>query len=213
MFFPVVGGLLGASCGAVFLVLENGAGRSLSALIALAWLIVITGCLHEDGLADVADAIRAGRTRERMMAILKDSRIGAYGALALIATVAIRWQALAGSRVNSLAGMTAAVALSRTCMVALAGIAPVAGEGMGAEFARACSRGVVAVTAAQGVVIASLAGPGRAAAMCLASGLIVMLAHAWFVRRLGGVNGDCLGATCQVVEMANMVILAWHPFF
>jgi adenosylcobinamide-GDP ribazoletransferase len=212
VFFPVTGALLGASSGAVFLTFVNGLGRPLSGLMTLAWLIAITGCLHEDGLADVADAIRSGRTREKMMAILKDSRIGAYGALALIVTVAMRWQALVQTTVNAVLGMTAAVALSRTSLVALAGIAPAAGEGMGVDFARCCSRTVVFFTVAQAVVIALLVDLRYGAAMILASAFIVILARAYFVRRLGGVNGDCLGATCMAVETANMVILAWHRF-
>jgi adenosylcobinamide-GDP ribazoletransferase len=210
VFFPLTGALLGASSGAVFLVLANGLGRSLSGLLALAWLIAITGCLHEDGLADVADAVRAGRTREKMRAILKDSRIGAYGALALIITMAARWQALAQMHVNAVLGMTAAVALSRTSLVALAGIAPPVGEGLGADFARCCSRAVVLFTAAQAIVIALLVDLRYGATMILASALIVLLARGYFVRRLGGVNGDCLGATCVAVETVNMVILAWH---
>ena len=212
VFFPLTGALIGASSGALFLALANGLGRPLSALIALAWLIAITGCLHEDGLADVADAVRAGRTREKIMAILKDSRIGAYGALALIVTVAMRWQALAQINVNAVLGMSAAVALSRTSLVALAGISPAAGDGLGLDFARCCSRNLVLLTAAQAVGIALLVDLRYGAAMILASALIVLLARAYFVRRLGGVNGDCLGATCLAVETTNMVILAWHRF-
>jgi adenosylcobinamide-GDP ribazoletransferase len=160
----------------------------------------------------VADAVRAGRTREKMMAILKDSRIGTYGALALIVTVAMRWQALAQTNMNPVTGMSAAVALSRASLVALASIAPAAGDGIGAAFARSCSRAVVLVSVASAVVISLLVDLRYAAAMILASALIVLLARTYFVRRLGGVNGDCLGATCHLVETVNMVILAWHPF-
>jgi adenosylcobinamide-GDP ribazoletransferase len=210
VFFPLTGALLGASSGAVFLVLVNFLGRSLSSLLALAWLIAITGCLHEDGLADVADALRAGRTREKMRAILKDSRIGAYGALALIVAVTARWQALAQMNRNAVLGMTAAAALSRTSLVVLAGISPAAGEGSGADFAAYCSRPVVLFVVAQAAAIALLADLRYGAVMISVSTLIVLLARAYFVRRLGGVNGDCLGATCVAVETANMVILAWH---
>ena len=58
---------------------------------------MISGVLHEDGLADVADAMRAGRTREQMLAILKDSRIGTYGAVAIVLSIVARWQALGAS--------------------------------------------------------------------------------------------------------------------
>src|SRR6202020_248337 len=67
---------------------------SIAALITVTFWTLISGVLHEDGLADVADAMRAGRTRERMIAILKDSRIGTYGAVAIVLTLVARWQAL-----------------------------------------------------------------------------------------------------------------------
>ena len=229
VFYPLVGGLLGASAGAVLMLSEVGLGRPLSALLALGWLLVVTGCLHEDGLADVADAVRAGRTREKMMAILKDSRIGTYGAVALILSVAVRWQAMAEMAqpmpqlmaqpmaqlmAQPVAGLAAAVSLSRMSLVALAGIAPAVGSGMGQAFALDCSRKVVSLVVVQAVAMAGAAvwftGWRPALAMIAATALVVLLARAYFVRRLGGVNGDCLGATCQVVEMVNLVILAWR---
>ena len=213
VFYPLVGGLLGASAGAVLMLSEVGLGRPLSALLALGWLLVVTGCLHEDGLADVADAVRAGRTREKMMAILKDSRIGTYGAVALIISVAVRWQAMA-EMPQPVAGLATAVSLSRMSLVALAGIAPAVGSGMGQAFALDCSRKVVSLVVVQAVAMAGAAawftGWRPALGMIAATALVVLLARAYFVRRLGGVNGDCLGATCQVVEMVNLVILAWR---
>jgi adenosylcobinamide-GDP ribazoletransferase len=221
VFFPLVGAMLGASAGFVLSICSAGLGQPMGALLAVAWLMAITGCLHEDGLADVADAVRAGRTREKMMAILKDSRIGTYGAVALVLSVAVRWQALAQTAVHPVsgveAGLAAAVGLSRTSLVALAALTPGIGTGLGQAFAADCSRGVLISAVAQAVAIAGLAavfmGGRYAFAMLAASGTIVWCARSWFTRRLGGVNGDCLGATCQAVEMVNMVILAWHPSF
>src|SRR5260370_24600376 len=95
VFFPLTGAILGALSGAVCLVASSGFPRSIAALFSVVFLLVATGCLHEDGLADVADAIRAGRTREKMLSILKDSRIGTFGALAVVVSVLVRWQAVA----------------------------------------------------------------------------------------------------------------------
>ena len=188
----------------------HGVARPIAALLALAALLLVTGCLHEDGLADVADAIRAGRSREKMLAILKDSRIGTYGAVALLISVVLRWQALVNGGVNPVYALAAALAVSRGVMVVLAGITPACGEGLGRAFADAISPRVVAAVIAQAAAFSLLAGWAYAVAMLLSSGLIVMLARTWFMRRLGGVNGDCLGATCQVVETVNMVILTWQ---
>jgi adenosylcobinamide-GDP ribazoletransferase len=213
VFFPLLGALLGASGGLVLTVFETAVGRPIGALLTLAWLIALTGCLHEDGLADVADAIRAGRSRDKMMQILKDSRIGAYGAIALILSIALRWQGLAQSIVNPVAGLVAALTLSRTSLVTLAALVPPVGTG----FASACSPTVAVAVALQAVTIVAVAaaftGWRFAAAMITATSILVVLARWYFTRRLGGVNGDCLGATSQLVEIVNLVILAWHPSF
>lgn len=213
LFFPLTGALLGAATGGVML-LSNP-------LFALAALIAITGCLHEDGLADVADAVRAGRSREKMLEILKDSRIGTYGAIALILSVALRWQALSQCKVDPIAGLAAALSLSRTSLVALAATAApvggVSGGGLGRSFADSCSRAVLVQTAAECLAIVALSvafiGWLHALAMIGATVAIVSLGGIWFTKRLGGVNGDCLGATCQAVETVNLVILAWRPSF
>src|SRR5260370_4158255 len=105
LFFPLVGGLLGWSGAGLFLALKSFAGDSVAALLVLGYWVLVTGALHEDGLADVADAVRAGRGRDRMFAILKDSRIGAYGTLALLFSVLIRWQALAHPPKDPLPGL------------------------------------------------------------------------------------------------------------
>jgi adenosylcobinamide-GDP ribazoletransferase len=210
MFFPVTGALLGASAGVVFLLASAGFGRSIAGLLSVAWLMLATGCLHEDGLADVADAVRAGRSREKILMILKDSRIGAYGALALVVSVALRWQGLAASGINPVWGLAAALALSRAALVVLAAIAPSIGDGLGSAFATEFSRPVLVTVIAQAVMISLVAAWTYSIAMVLATTVVILLARAWFLRRLGGVNGDCLGATCQAVETVNLVILAWR---
>lgn len=211
LFFPLIGALLGAASGAVLQIARIAWGQSIAALIVILFLIVITGGLHEDGLADVADAFRAGRTREKIMLILKDSRIGSYGALALIVSVLIRWQALVNSKANVVLGMAAALALSRTSLVITAAISPPAGDGLGLAFARSLSRTLAIVVSVEGIVIGLACGWQLGAAMALASLAVILLARTYFVRRLGGVNGDCLGATCQAVETVNLLLLAWRP--
>src|SRR5215469_7120056 len=76
IFFPLVGAMLGAAGAGIFLALSRAIPISLAALIVVAFWASISGVLHEDGLADSADAFRAGRSREKIAAILKDSRIG-----------------------------------------------------------------------------------------------------------------------------------------
>lgn len=209
VFFPLIGALLGLLSAAIFQLLARPLGAFLSALLALSALVALTGGLHEDGLSDCADALRAGRTRERMLAILKDSRIGSYGAAALFFSFAIRWQALARLRVNPLLGMISALAISRSSMVLLAGTTATFSDGLGASFAASVTRVTITLVSLQAVAAALLCGaPG--VYMLLVSVVLLAASRAYFLRRLGGVNGDCLGAACLVVETANLVVLAWQ---
>lgn len=213
IFFPSIGGLLGASAGLVLLACREGLGITFAALIALIYLVFVTGCLHEDGLADVADAFRVGRSREKIMVILKDSRIGTYGGLALISSVLIRWQALAATRLNPVFGLAAALALSRTALVLLGYFAAPVGAGLGRTFATGLSRGAMLAALVQAVFLSLLlTGWQYGVAMSISTLAIVFLARAWFSSKIGGVNGDCLGATCQLVEICNLLVLVWRPF-
>jgi adenosylcobinamide-GDP ribazoletransferase len=209
VFFPLVGALLGTAAAVLFFIMQPFWGSSLAALHTVAALIGMTGALHEDGLADVADAFRAGRSRERIMAILKDSRIGVYGALALIVSIVLRWQAILSAQINVAFGLTSSLAISRAALVLLAFITPSVGEGLGASFVRFLSARIVAVVLAQAFFFAAFCG-WRGVVMLLGSGLVVALARLYFLRRLGGINGDCLGATSQVVETVNLMVLAWR---
>src|SRR3984885_1589840 len=130
-WFPLVGAALGALGGAVYI----GAGKvlpaSLAALMTVALWAAISGVLHEDGLADVADALRAGRTPERMLAILKDSRIGTFGAVAVVLSILARWQALEHTTApNILCLCIAAQAVPRASMVGLAWTSRPVGYGL-----------------------------------------------------------------------------------
>src|SRR5215467_3475669 len=92
--FPLVGAGLGAAGTALYLGAGSVLPASLAALIVVVFWVAISGVIHEDGLADVADALRAGRSKEKMIAILKDSRIGTFGAVAIVVSFVARWQAV-----------------------------------------------------------------------------------------------------------------------
>jgi len=181
----------------------------LGPLMVVVLLAVVTGGLHEDGLADVCDAIRGYRSREKMLAILKDSRIGAHGALALIASFVFRWQALAQLQGDPLFRLPAALGISRVAMVMLAGSAPGAGEGLGRAFGESLPRWAVPVGLLQALLLAGLAGWPAATWLIGANLLAIALLRWWFVARLGGVTGDCLGAACQISEAVSLAVLAW----
>src|SRR5207302_7966886 len=94
-FFPLVGLVVGFGAAALRKLLGFHLNRSLVALVVLIYLVLITGCLHEDGLADSADGFGGGRTRQQILAIFRDSRIGSYGATALVLSLLWRYLLLA----------------------------------------------------------------------------------------------------------------------
>lgn len=208
VFFPLVGALLGLAGGGLLIVAEAHLPVHLRTLLVLLFWIWITGALHEDGLADVADGCRPGRAHDRMLEIMRDSRIGTYGGLALLASVLVRWQGLIGLTLDPIPALIAVLTLSRVSIVCLARVARPAGGSMGAQFADRISTPVALVVAAQGAAAALLCGWRAAPAMLAATTLVVILSRWYYHRRLGGITGDCLGATSQFVEMTLFTLLA-----
>ena len=208
-FFPLVGAMLGAAGAGVYLLAAKAFPTSIAALATVAFWIAISGVLHEDGLADVADAVRAGRTRERVLSILKDSRIGTYGAVAILLSVLARWQALeylATPRVFET--LIAVQAVPRAAMVAMAWCSRPAGSGLGYALSSTLSTPAAIAAMAQGAAAALLCGLRPGLAMMAGSVLIVQASRGWFYVRLGGVNGDCLGFTEQLIEIFILLMFA-----
>ena len=207
--YPVVGAAVGALGGGVFwLASWLGMAPALTAGWALAALVLLTGGFHEDGLADTADGFGGGRTRERKLEIMRDSRIGSYGALALVLSVGIRAAALA-TMAAPVAGMIAAAALGRAGMVMLlVGLRPARPDGLAASLGSVpLAPAAVGLVMALGVVLLVLGGPGalRAIVPALAGiGAMALLAR----RQIGGYSGDVLGATEIVVECLVLSSLA-----
>jgi adenosylcobinamide-GDP ribazoletransferase len=213
LFFPLVGVALGAAAAGVRWAAAQVLPPSIAALLALLFVIVATGGLHEDGLDDVFDAFRAGRPPERILAILKDSRIGTYGALAIVIASLLRWQAIEALGDRALPALAAAAGASRGGMVLLAYMSKPAGEGLGKAFVAGLSGPAAILAGLQAAALGFLCGPISGAAALVGNALALLLLRAWFHRRLGGVNGDCLGATCQILEVLTLLILVWHPSY
>jgi adenosylcobinamide-GDP ribazoletransferase len=178
-------------------------------VLIVAGLAILTGGLHEDGLADVCDAVRSYRSKEKMLSILKDSRIGAHGALALVASFGIRWQTLVLLQGDVWHRLPAAYGISRAMMVLLALLAPPVGEGLGRAFRESLPRSSIYVVGLQLVGLAWLAGWPAGAWMLGANAVVLVSLRWWFVARLGGVTGDCLGAVCQISEAVSLGVLVW----
>jgi adenosylcobinamide-GDP ribazoletransferase len=205
-FFPLAGASIGAVAGVLFDQTRALLPAGLAALLAIAFLALITGGLHEDGFADCADAFRAGRPRDRILAIMKDSRVGAHGALALCLSILIRWQALSALAVDPVPALAAAHGLSRAAAVALAWITPPAGEGLAFALSKTMSTPVALFAMVQGILLAAWCGGRLAVLLVAGTALVVLLAHRYFMRRIGGVTGDCLGAAAHLAEIFCLLV-------
>jgi adenosylcobinamide-GDP ribazoletransferase len=209
IFFPLVSALLGAAGAGIFIGASVILPPSIAALIAVAFWTMISGVLHEDGLADVADAMRAGRTREKMLAILKDSRIGTYGAVAIVLSIVARWQALAlvpAARILEVC--IVAQTVPRAAIVALAWLSRPSGDGLGYAFSSSLSTTGALIAIAQGLIASMLIGWRPGVLILAAAYIIVRGARTYFYKRIGGVNGDCLGATEQLLEIFILILFA-----
>ena len=215
---PLAGASLGAAAAATLLAAAAlGFPPLLSAPLAIAALAMLTGALHEDGLADCADGFGGASMPARKLEIMADSRIGAFGALALALALYLRIAALALIAAQSLAMAGAvligAAAASRgAALMPLALLPPARNKGSGFSAGRP-ARGALVTAACLAAAFAAaplltgggLARPLIAFAGCAAAGLAVS-ALAW--RQIGGQTGDVAGATQQVAEILFYFVFA-----
>jgi adenosylcobinamide-GDP ribazoletransferase len=208
-WFPAVGALLGWLLAGLALGLGRLSGdwpEGIAFVVLVAGVLLTRG-FHLDGLADCADGLGGGYTRERSLEIMKDSRIGAFGVTALVLLLLGKWLCLARLvAAGRLWWLPTAWIVSRTLPVFLSCFFPYARkEGTGAAFVRDCRRGHLAGALALGSVLIWLGGGAGHLAAWLPA---LVWAAAWggYCRhRLGGVTGDVLGAT---VEVGEVLVLA-----
>ena len=207
--YPIAGVLIGAIGGAVFaagILLHLPAG--IAAAVALAAAMLASGAIHEDGLADFCDGLGGGRDREAKLAIMRDSRIGAYGTLALIISSVLRWSALAALAEPGLVLMVwvAAGALSRGAVaLPLMLLPPARSDGLGVQ---AGSPPVWSVVGA-GVIAIVVAGSllGLMALWLLIAALVAAIMVTQLARHyLGGQTGDVLGACALSAECLVLLV-------
>jgi adenosylcobinamide-GDP ribazoletransferase len=208
-YSAVAGALIGLAGGLVWWLAGLALSPVVAAGLALAAMIWLTGALHEDGLADCADGLGGGKTAAQALAIMRDSRVGSYGVLALVFSVGLRWAALAAlAPVWGVLALAIAGGIGRAMMVpatALTGYAR--REGLGGSLAGGA--GGIEVAAALGTAL--LLGIVGGWAGLLALGLALAVAGGflfYMVRRVGGYTGDGLGAMAQLGEIVVMVVLA-----
>ncbi len=215
---PLVGAIVGTFAALVFvLATAIGLQPALAAVVALAFQAWITGALHEDGLADFADGIGGGSSRERKLAIMRDSRVGTFGALTLLFVVLGKVLALGeiGTASNALAVLaliTAGVVSRMAPVLLLHRLPPARLEGL--SYRVGCPDKETATEAAvYALAITGLLGLAIGDAGTLLLVLIGAVIGYWAVeavsrRQLGGQTGDAAGAAQQVVELAVLLAFA-----
>ena len=201
-YFPAVGWLIGALCATALWLLMLVFPQDVAVLISIAISLLLTGCFHEDGLADTCDGLGGGWTREQKLSIMKDSRIGTYGAAALWVSLMLKFVVLS-QLINPVLALLVAHPLSRiipTVFIAAMSYVsdvdtskakPLAESGSGADTAIAIITGLIALMFINNpfiilFVLLVLAG----------------VAYIFLKRQIGGFTGDTLGAVQQVGELA-----------
>ena len=215
-YFPLVGLVIAAATAAVYAAAVSLWPAPVAVLLSIGAGVYLTGAFHEDGLADTCDGFGGGMTPERVMEIMKDSRIGTYGAAGMGLVLALKWSLLSSmAPVTTIAALFVAHPLSRLAAVSLiwrldyaraeGKAKPMAQEMSGPEFAIAslCALLPLLVVGWWGLL------SWQALAACvLGATLAALWLGARFVRRIGGYTGDCLGAVQQVAEVLIYLVLA-----
>ncbi len=214
---PIAGAIIGgAGAAALFCARAVGLPALPAAICAIAALVAVTGALHEDGLADVADGFGGGATREKKLEIMRDSRLGSYGAIALALSLMLRVTSLAAITERGLGlavfALLCAGAVSRTAgLLPLLLSAPARRDGAGAAMPRPTEEALRLALILAGAASLPLLFTGVSVSQGV-SAVIAAAAAAFAVTRLaerqiGGYTGDVLGAAQQAAEIAVLLAL------
>lgn len=186
-----------------------GVSAPISAALALTVQVIVTGAMHEDGLSDAADGLWGGWTKERRLEIMKDSRIGAYGVIALVLSLLIRWLALSAIIAHS--GffwlLIAVAALSRANMVFLMATLPNARDAGLSKSVGRPDMSTVIIGGFSALLILLICAARHAPLLLLLTALAALACTAIARRKINGQTGDILGATQQVTEITLLVAL------
>jgi adenosylcobinamide-GDP ribazoletransferase len=213
-WFPAIGLLLGAAAAVVAWSMSLVAPPMLTAAVTVIVLLSFSGCLHLDGLADMADGLLSSRPRERMLEIMKDSRVGAMGVIAIACILLLKFASLASLPAERLWPAVLLMPLAGRCAIVIhRALLPYARpSGLGNIFYRRPAS--LPAIGAAGILAATawcvLGYPGFiVAALCVIAALMVSL---YVYRKIGGATGDTFGAVCEIVEIVPALTLAFAPF-
>ncbi|MGR5209773.1 adenosylcobinamide-GDP ribazoletransferase [Vibrio rotiferianus] len=217
-YFALVGVLLGLLCAAVFSLASLLFPNSVAIVLTMAFSLLLTGAFHEDGLTDMADGIGGGMTLERRLTIMKDSRIGTYGAATLMMALLAKFVFLSELATEPqfwlmiVVAYTVSRALAATLIYDMPYVSD-ADTSKSKPLANKQSSLEVAILLLTGGVVALLLGVTQALIIALVLVLFRTAFKCWLTKRLGGFTGDCLGAAQQLSELLVYLTLIafYHP--
>jgi len=205
MFFPLVGLLIGAGAIGLSYLLAAFVARDAGLVVVLAYLVIVTGGFHEDALADAADGFGGGWGKDRILEIMHDSRIGSFGALAIELALLARFVFLKEIPAPRFAAyLLAGQVACRWTALPLAFLLPPARE-EGGQGARLAGRIPVSSLVVGTILTAGILGTVlgmKALWVGLAAMAVTAASGAYYRSQIGGITGDCLGATNQLTEIA-----------
>jgi len=208
-YFTLVGWFLGGCVAAVYFIAHQFFSSNISIWLCILFSVLLTGAFHEDGLADTADGLGGGFTREKKLEIMKDSRIGTYGACALLIALLGKFILLQELQ-KIIPGLAIAYALSRMLAVSLLFTMPIASDPDTektkpmAKTQSLTDKWVLLLTAIPVVFFIDWK------TLLLLVGMLMFIrctAKIYFNHHLGGITGDCLGATQQISELCIYLLL------
>jgi adenosylcobinamide-GDP ribazoletransferase len=209
-WMPLVGSLIGLGVALAFAGLVAVMPALLASGVALGLGVILTGALHEDGLADLADALGGGADRDEILRIMKDPTHGTYGVVALVLSFVLRVTALSSLGAwPALALLPAIGALSRSASTGIMAVLPPASsDGLGAAHAGPNLRPQAAVGALFALIVGTFTLGWWVAPFALLAGIAAAAVGATAWRRIHGFTGDVLGAAQQVAEVLLLLVAA-----
>ncbi len=210
IWFPVLGAILGGTLMLSFRVLHAGLAPWPTALLVVVLYTLLTGALHIDGLMDTADAVGSRAKRERALEIMRDSRVGAMGAIAGCLLLIGKVVAIASLPLNHSEALIAVLTISRAAMVWSMTIAPSArgNEGLAGMYAQKIPRTTSFIAGAFALVV-SVATFGWILGIAVVgfAGIATFLFVGWMRKRFGGMTGDTYGALHELIELGGLLFL------
>jgi adenosylcobinamide-GDP ribazoletransferase len=208
--FPLVGLTIGGLLVGLNWLIEPWLNRSLSAALLVTALVAVSGALHLDGLADVCDGLAARGSRERFLAVMKDSNVGAVGAVGLVLGLLLKWQALAAVPAGmSWQALLLFPTLGRFSQVlAMAGAKHARQEGLGADIIQ--SMGARQLLVALFITVAACLAvlPVKGMVALTAVFAVTLVIKGYFQGRLGGLTGDIFGCVNEIAEILALIVLS-----